>query len=93
VILEQNGNNALGIVLNILQRIILRHYDTVIKARRPWTCSHFTQAIYEEHQEVLTLIEDGDALAAEESWRAHTQAWGADIMKEFGGDTIVALPV
>jgi DNA-binding FadR family transcriptional regulator len=94
LLIENNGNGAFGILLRMLRRIIERHFETAIRTRRPLALrSGYTRAAHEDHVRVLDLIELGDAVGAEELWRAHLRSSGEELLKEFGGESIVVLPV
>jgi DNA-binding GntR family transcriptional regulator len=54
--------------------------------------SRYTRTAHEDHRRFVDLIEGGDAAGAEELWRAHLRASGEELLKEFGRDSIVALP-
>jgi GntR family transcriptional repressor for pyruvate dehydrogenase complex len=94
LLIESNGNSALATLLGMLRRIIEKHFQMAIKMRDPSAMYfRYTHALHRDHEELLDYIEEGNDLAAEALWRQHLSIWGSRMVKEFGEDTVVALPV
>ncbi|HWE65094.1 MAG TPA: FadR/GntR family transcriptional regulator [Acidimicrobiales bacterium] len=88
IIIERCGNLTLTAFGAMLHGVIEQHADRYAVNQAKYR--HGAER-HREHIEVIGLIEAGDAVAAEEFWRAHLEAARQVLMREGGANTLVDL--
>jgi DNA-binding FadR family transcriptional regulator len=88
LIAELAGNNTLSLFVDMLHDIVESHAGTAVEAHPN------TRAIrnaIRSHEEVVDLIEAGDADGAEDQLRGHVRTAGRQILANAGAKTVVDL--
>jgi len=82
-----SGNVTMGLFAEVLEQISQRHAAELVFATTPKQIDRSRKS----HAKLLTLLEKGDAAAAERHWRNHMEAAGEVLLRQPNAKTIVEL--
>jgi DNA-binding FadR family transcriptional regulator len=84
------GNQTLGIVAEMLNEVVERAVSAIRVTLTPESVADRRRALRSQER-LVSLIEAGEAIAAEEHWRAHMSVVGRMLLGKVEGKTVIDL--